>query len=178
MRFLISLAMLLLANHLLLGQQGGPKPPVARAVAAAPKVEFTDIAESAGLTVKTEAGGDKSKQYIIETTGSGAAFVDLDNDGWPDVFLVNGSRLEGFPEGQEATSHLYHNNHDGTFSDVTAKSGTGLKGWGQGVCAGDYDNDGARDLFVTFWGHNVLLHNNGDGTFSDVTGKAGMERMG
>ena len=88
--------------------------------------------------------------------------------------MVNGSRLEGFPEGEESTSHLYHNNHDGTFADVTGKSGAGLKGWGQGVCAGDYDNDGARDLFVTFWGHNVLLRNNGDGTFSDVSRKAGV----
>jgi hypothetical protein len=150
------------------------KPAPSATLPTAPKVNFVDIAESAGLTSKTEAGGDKSKQYIIETTGSGAAFVDLDNDGWPDIFMVNGSRLEGFPEGKESTSHLYHNNHDGTFADVTAKSGAGLRGWGQGVCAGDYDNDGARDLFVTFWGHNILLRNNGDGTFSDVTKKAGL----
>jgi enediyne biosynthesis protein E4 len=141
---------------------------------ASPKVNFVDIAESAGLNAKTEAGGEKSKKYIIETTGSGAAAVDLDNDGWPDIFLVNGSSLEGFPKGQEPTSHLYRNNHDGTFSDITQKAGVALKGWGQGVCAGDYDNDGFTDLFVTFWGHNVLLHNNGDGTFTDVTKKAGL----
>ncbi|MFZ0799280.1 MAG: CRTAC1 family protein [Terriglobales bacterium] len=139
-----------------------------------PKVNFVDIAERAGLTAKTEDGGDKTKRYIIETTGSGAAFFDFDNDGWPDIFLVNGSRLEGFPKGQEPTSHLYHNNHDGTFTDVTQKAGVGLIGWGQGVCAGDYDNDGFVDLFVTFWGHDVLLHNNGDGTFTDVTRKAGL----
>ena len=139
-----------------------------------PKVNFVDIADQAGLTAKTESGGEQSKKYIVETTGSGAAFVDYDNDGWPDVFLVNGSRLEGFPNGEEPTSHLYHNNHDGTFTDVTQKAGAGLKGWGQGVCAGDYDNDGWVDLFVTFWGHNVLLHNNGDGTFTDVTKKAGL----
>jgi enediyne biosynthesis protein E4 len=141
---------------------------------APPKVNFVDIAEHAGLTAKTEDGGDKTKRYIIETTGSGAAAFDFDNDGWPDIFLVNGSRLEGFPKGQEPTSHLYHNNRDGTFTDVTEKAGVGLIGWGQGVCAGDYDNDGFVDLFVTFWGHDVLLHNNGDGTFTDVTRKAGL----
>ena len=139
-----------------------------------PKVNFVDIAERAGLTAKTEDGGDKTKRYILETTGSGAAFFDFDNDGWPDIFLVNGSRLEGFPKGQEPTSHLYRNQHDGTFADVTQKAGVGLVGWGQGVCAGDYDNDGFVDLFVTFWGHDVLLHNNGDGTFTDVTRKAGL----
>ncbi len=120
------------------------------------------------------AGNEKVKKYIIETTGSGAAFFDFDNDGWPDVFLVNGSTLAGFPKGQEPTSHLYHNNGNGTFTDVTKKAGVALTGWGQGVCAGDYDNDGWVDLFVTFWGHNVLLHNNGDGTFTDVTKKAGL----
>jgi hypothetical protein len=139
-----------------------------------PKVNFVDIAERAGLTAKTEDGGEKTKRYIIETTGSGAAFFDFDNDGWPDIFLVNGSRLEGFSKGQEPTSHLYRNNRDGTFTDVTQKAGVGLVGWGQGVCAGDYDNDGFVDLFVTFWGHDVLLHNNGDGTFTDVTRKAGL----
>jgi hypothetical protein len=139
-----------------------------------PKVNFVDIAERAGLIAKTEDGGDKTKRYIIETTGSGAAFLDFDNDGWPDIFLVNGSRLGGFPKGQEPISHLYRNNRDGTFADVTQKAGVGLVGWGQGVCAGDYDNDGFVDLFVTFWGHDVLLHNNGDGTFTDVTRKAGL----
>ena len=139
-----------------------------------PKINFVDIAEKAGLTAKTEDGGDKAKRYIIETTGSGAAFFDFDNDGWPDAFLVNGSRLEGFPKGQEPTSHLYRNQRDGTFVDVTQSAGVGLKGWGQGVCAGDYDNDGWTDLFVTFWGHDVLLHNNGNGTFTDITKKAGL----
>jgi hypothetical protein len=156
-----------------------PQPAPASKVEPAPpptppKVNFVDIADHAGLTAKTEDGGDKSKRYIIETTGSGAAVLDFDNDGWPDIFLVNGSRLEGFPKGQEPTSHLYRNNHDGTFADVTQKAGVGLVGWGQGVCTGDYDNDGFVDLFVTFWGHDVLLHNNGDGTFTDVTRKAGL----
>ncbi len=160
-----------------------PPPPTP------PKVNFVDLAEHAGLTAKTESGGDKTKRYVLETTGSGVAAFDYDNDGWPDIFLVNGTRLEGFPKagvpstpgvgvmgwkGQEPTSHLYRNNHDGTFADVTQKAGVGLVGWGQGVCAGDYDNDGFVDLFVTFWGHDVLLHNNGDGTFTDVTRKAGL----
>ena len=139
-----------------------------------PKVHFVDIAPQSGLTAKTEAGGDKQKRYIIETTGSGVAAFDFDNDGWPDIFLVNGSRVEGFPKGEEPTSHLYRNNHDGTFSDVTRKANAALTGWGQGICAGDYGNDGNVDLFVTFWGHDVLLHNNGNGTFTDVTRKAGL----
>jgi hypothetical protein len=139
-----------------------------------PKINFVDIAARTGLTAKTVAGDEKRKKYIIETTGSGVAFIDYDNDGWPDVFLVNGSTLAGFPQGQEPTSHLYHNNGDGTFTDVTKKAGVALTGWGQGVCAGDYDNDGWVDLFVTLWGHNVLLHNNGDGTFTDVTKKTGL----
>ena len=139
-----------------------------------PRVNFVDIAARTGLSAKTVDGNEKRKKYIIETTGSGVAFFDYDNDGWPDVFLVNGSTLAGFPKGQEPTSHLYHNNRDGTFTDVTKKAGVALTGWGQGVCAGDYDNDGWEDLFVTFWGHNVLLHNNGDGTFTDVTKKVGL----
>jgi enediyne biosynthesis protein E4 len=142
--------------------------------ATPPNVHFVDIAARAGLTAKTEDGGEKTKKYIIETTGSGAAFFDYDNDGWPDIFLVNGTTLEGFPKGKEPTSHLYHNNRDGTFTDVTQKAHVALTGWGQGVCAGDYDNDGWVDLYITFWGHDVLLHNNGDGTFTDVTKQAGL----
>jgi enediyne biosynthesis protein E4 len=115
------------------------RPPEPSAVP--PKVHFVDIAARAGLTVRTEDGGEHSKKYIIETTGSGAAFFDYDNDGWPDIFLVNGTTLEGYPKGKEPTSHLYRNNRDGTFTDVTQKSHVALTGWGQGVCAGDYDND-------------------------------------
>jgi enediyne biosynthesis protein E4 len=88
---------------------------------------------------------------------------------------MNGSRLEGFPKGPEPTSHLYRNNHDGTFTDVSVSAGVAYSGWGQGICAGDYDNDGWVDLFLTFWGHNVLLHNNSNGTFTDVTAKAGLQ---
>src|SRR5262249_46209696 len=132
---------------------------VSRSASAPAKVNIVDMAAKAGLVAKTVTGGEKKKKYIIETTGTGAAWFDYDGDGWPDVFLVNGTTLEGFPKGQEPTSHLYHNNRDGTFTDVSKKAGVALTGWGQGVCAGDYDNDGWVDLFVTFWGHNVLLHN-------------------
>ena len=155
-------------------QQSAATPVPQPAPPLPPKIHFVDIAAQAGLTARTAYGGDRIKKYIIESTGTGAAVIDYDNDGWPDIFLVNGSTLQGFPKGQEPTSHLYHNNHDGTFTDVTQKAGVALTGWGQGVCAGDYDNDGFTDLFVTFWGHNVLLHNNGDGTFTDVTKKAGL----
>src|ERR1700736_1399779 len=133
---------------------------------------FGDIAEKAGLTAVNVFGGVDTKKYIIETTGTGVAIFDYDNDGWPDIFVVNGTTLEGLPAGKAPTSHLYHNNHDGTFTDVTAKAGLTHTGWGQGVCAGDYDNDGFEDLYVTYYGKNVLYHNKGNGTFTDVSEKA------
>ena len=110
-------------------------------------------------------GGESTKKFILETTGGGVALFDYDNDGWLDIFLVNGSRLEGFPRGQEPTSHLYRNNRDGTFTDVTVAAGLTHVGWGQGVCVGDYDGDGNLDLFVTYYGKNVLYRNRGNGTF-------------
>jgi hypothetical protein len=137
-------------------------------------VSFVDVARAAGLNAKTIFGGEHQNKYLLETTGCGVAFYDYDNDGWLDIFLVNGTRLEGFPRGQEPTSHLFKNNRDGTFTDVTAKSGLARSGWGQGVCVGDYDNDGFDDLFVTYYGKNVLYHNNGDGSFTDVSEKAGV----
>jgi enediyne biosynthesis protein E4 len=140
-----------------------------------PAIHFVDIAGQAGLNMMNFNGGDTHKQYLIETTGSGAVIFDYDNDGWPDIFLPNGSAVEGFPPGKEPSGHLYHNNHDGTFTDVTEKAGLVHPGWGQGACVGDYDNDGNLDLFVTYWGQNVLYRNNGDGTFSDVTEKAGLK---
>jgi hypothetical protein len=137
-------------------------------------VTFIDVAREAGLNAKTVYGGEHKNKYLLETTGCGAAFYDYDNDGWLDIFLVNGWRLEGFPAGQEPTSHLFKNNRDGSFTDVTEKAGLIHHGWGQGVCIGDYDNDGFDDLFVSYFGKNVLYHNNGDGTFTDVTDKAGV----
>ena len=138
-------------------------------------VHFEDIARQAGLTALNVYGGDTHKEFIIETTGNGAIIFDYDNDGWPDVYLPNGSTIEGFPDNKAPTAHLYHNNHDGTFNDVTARAGLLHSGWGQGGCVGDFDNDGYLDLLVTYWGQNALYRNNGDGTFTDVTAKAGLK---
>ncbi|GAC1428331.1 MAG: hypothetical protein NVS9B5_01420 [Terriglobales bacterium] len=137
-------------------------------------VSFLNVARDSGLNAKTIFGGEHKNKYLLETTGCGVAFYDYDNDGWLDIFLVNGSRLKGFPKGEEPFSHLFKNNRDGTFTDVTLKAGLNHTGWGQGVCVGDYDNDGFEDLFVTYYGKNVLYHNNGDGTFTDVSEKAGV----
>ncbi len=138
---------------------------------------FIDIADKAGLTAVNVFGGVDTKKYIIETTGTGVAIFDYDNDGWPDIFIVNGTSLEGFPPDQAPTNHLYHNNHDGTFTDVTAKAGLIASGWGQGVCTGDYDNDGWEDLYVTYYGKNRLYHND-HGVFTEVSGKAGVAGTG
>jgi len=141
-------------------------------------VSFLNVARESGLNAKTIYGGEHKNKYLLETTGCGVAFYDYDHDGWLDIFLVNGWRLEGFPAGQEPTSHLFKNNRDGTFTDITAKAGLLHSGWGQAVCVGDYDNDGFDDLFVTYFGKNVLYHNNGNGTFTDVSEKAGVAGNG
>ncbi|HTL28660.1 MAG TPA: CRTAC1 family protein [Tepidisphaeraceae bacterium] len=133
---------------------------------------FTDIAAQAGLTAPTVYGGTDKKNFIIETIGCGCAFIDYDNDGWLDIFVLCGTRTAGAPP--TATNRLYKNNRDGTFTDVTEKSGLHRTGWASAVCVGDFDNDGFDDLFVTYWGENVLYRNNGDGTFTDATKKAGL----
>jgi hypothetical protein len=145
-----------------------------RSAPALPSIRFVNVARDAGILHKTIYGGEDRNIYLLETTGCGVAFFDYDHDGWLDIFFVNGTRLEGFPKGQEPTNRLYRNNRDGTFTDVTEQAGLARSGWGQGVCVGDYDNDGYDDLFVTYYGQNVLYHNNGDGTFTDVTAKAGL----
>jgi enediyne biosynthesis protein E4 len=151
-----------------------PKGPLS-AVAGTPLgISFIDVARQSGLNAKTIYGGEHKNRYLLETTGCGVAFFDYDHDDWVDIFLVNGSRIEGFPKGQEPISHLFKNNRDGTFTDVTAKAGLAHSGWGQGCCVGDYNNDGWNDLFVSYYGQNVLYRNNGDGTFTDVTAKAGL----
>ena len=138
-------------------------------------VTYMDVAKQAGLTATNVWGGIEEKKYIVETKGSGIAFFDYDNDGWLDVYMTNGLRFgETWPPGQEPRSHLYKNNRDGTFTDVTEKSRLGQVGWQTGVSVGDYDNDGWDDLFCGFWGHNALFHNNGDGTFTDVSKKTGI----
>jgi enediyne biosynthesis protein E4 len=135
---------------------------------------FTDIAKQARLSEPIVYGGIDTKNYIIEVVGAGVAFLDYDNDGWMDLLVLNGTKLEGDPPG--VTSRLYKNNRDGTFSDVTAKAGLVRAGWASAVTVADYDNDGFDDLFITYYGHNVLYHNNGNGTFSDVTKKAGLSQ--
>ena len=141
----------------------------------APRFSFTEIAARSGITAPTVYGGRDANRYLLETTGCGAAALDYDSDGFLDLFVVNGTTLEGFPKGKEPTSHLYRNRGDGTFEDTTAKAGLALTGWGQGACAGDYDNDGHEDLFVTFWGRNRLFRNRGDGTFVETTAAAGLD---
>jgi hypothetical protein len=132
---------------------------------------FRDAAAGWGLTRPLIYGHPKQQKYILESTGSGAAAIDYDNDGRPDLFLVNGARLS--EPASEATSMLYHN--EGVrFVDVSARSGVARNGWGQGVCLGDYDNDGWTDLYVTYYGHNVLYRNRGDGTFEDRSGQTGV----
>jgi enediyne biosynthesis protein E4 len=133
---------------------------------------FVDVASTAGLHAPTIYGGVETKKYILESTGCGCAFIDYDNDGWMDLFLLSGTRLEGAPAG--ATNRLYKNNRDGTFTDVTEKAGLGAVGWASAVCVGDYNNDGFEDLFCTSFGQSVLYRNNGDGTFTDVTKAAGL----
>ncbi len=135
--------------------------------------KFVNVAREAGLTAKTIYGGEKKNQFQLENVGSGIAWLDFDHDGWLDLFQVNGTRLESIP-GEQPTNHLYRNNRNGTFTDVTDKAGLRRTGWGQGVCIGDYDNDGVDDLFVTYYGENVLYKNNGNGTFTEVTKKAGL----
>src|SRR5205807_2253849 len=133
---------------------------------------FQDVTARAGLRQVTVYGGVDRKDYIIEVTGCGCAFLDYDNDGWLDVFIPSGVRLSDTPEG--TSNRLYKNNRDGTFTDVTKESGLLKTGWAGGVCVGDYNNDGFEDLFVTYWGHNVIYHNNGDGTFVDVSAASGV----
>jgi len=135
---------------------------------------FTDITAAAGLSrARNVSGSPDRKRFLLEEMGCGAAFFDYDQDGWLDIFLVNGTTFEATP-GQAPRSYLFHNNRDGTFTDVTGKAGLTVSGWGQACCVGDYDNDGFDDLFVSYWGKNVLYHNNGDGTFTDVSEKAGV----
>jgi hypothetical protein len=155
--------------------------PALRMLAAegSSSIIFTDITASAGFSdALNVCGSPTNKQFLLEEMGCGVALFDYDKDGWLDIFLVNGTTLNPPANGKGVTSYLFHNNRDGTFTDVTAKAGLTHTGWGQACCVGDYDNDGYDDLFVTYFGHNVLYHNNGDGTFSDVSEKAGVAGAG
>ena len=133
---------------------------------------FVDVASAAGLHAPVIYGGVDSKKYILESTGCGCAFLDYDNDGWMDIFLLSGTRLNDAPPG--TTNRLYKNNRDSTFTDVTEKAGLQAVGWASAVCIGDYNNDGFDDIFCTYFGQNRLYCNRGDGTFADVTKAAGL----
>jgi len=139
------------------------------------RVVFNDVTAAAGLLHARNVFGEPAdKQFLLEEMGSGAAFFDYDHDGWLDIFLVNGSSFDPAVRDRRPTCHLLRNNRDGTFTDVTEQAGLTVSGWGQACCVGDFDNDGFDDLFVSYWGRNVLYRNNGDGTFTDVTDRAGV----
>ena len=157
----------------LLGGQGQAR------AASVPTPRFVDIASQAGLgAAVNQFGHATDKRFLLEVMGGGVAFFDYDHDGWPDIFVVNGTSFEPAANGAPPTSYLFHNNRDGTFTDVTREAGLTHSGWGQGCCVGDFDNDGFDDLFVSYWGKNVLYRNNGDGTFEDVSEDAGVAGSG
>jgi hypothetical protein len=178
----VSLCALLLAINVIASaqppkaeQSQGTHPPYPASDAHSGPAWFENVAPQAGLTMLNVNGDAATKKYIIETTGSGVAIIDYDHDGWPDIFLLNGTTLPGEHSPiQSPTSHLYHNNHDGTFTDVTVAAGLAYTGWAQGVCVGDYDNDGYDDLYVTYYGKNRLYHNERNGRFKDVSEQAGV----
>jgi len=171
---LVAAALLLLALKV-----SGQSPAPAKPASPPPLPSFVDVTEKAGINFR-HSFGEVKLSSIMEATGSGCVWSDYNNDGWLDLYVLSGRYLEGVtkfskPDGVDATNHLYRNNGDGTFTDVTAQAGVPGKGFGMGVTAGDYDNDGFEDLYVTNWNSAVLYHNNGDGTFTDVTAKAGVE---
>src|SRR5437868_8338241 len=140
--------------------------------ASAQQITFRDITAQAGIHF-THNNGAFGKKYLPETMGPGCAFIDYDNDGWPDILLVNGEDFPGHAKAP-STMKLYRNNHDGTFTDVTRKAGLAVPMFGLGVAVGDYDNDGFDDLFISALGQSHLFHNNRNGTFTDVTKAAGL----
>ena len=186
--------LLLLLSAFAAGAASAQKKPAAREMTANPPYPaseehpgpawFVDVAKQAGLTVLNVNGSADAKRYILEATGSGVAIIDYDRDGWPDIFLVNGQALQpAEPDGKRSqsvapTSHLLHNNHDGTFTDVTQSAGLSSVAWGQGACVGDYDNDGYDDIFVTGYGHNRLYRNDGKGHFRELAAEAGVAGSG
>jgi len=162
----LAIALIFLLEALPITQTG------AGAAAETASIQFRDVTQQAGIRF-VHNNGAFGKKFLPETMGPGVAFIDYDNDGWPDIFLVNGMDWPGHVQ-KHSTPKLYHNNHDGTFTDVTHKAGLDVELFGMGVAVGDYDNDGFDDLFVTAYGQNHLFHNNGNGTFTDATQKAGL----
>ena len=152
-------------------------PKDAHSSTAGSAISLADVTRAAGIDFHLTCGS-LEKHYIMETMCGGVAVFDYDNDGWMDIYFVNGSTLDDLRAGKCHTGKLYHNNHDGTYTDVTARSGLTHCGWGFGVAVGDYDNDGWDDLYVTYLNGGILYHNNYDGTFTDVTAKAGVGNTG
>jgi enediyne biosynthesis protein E4 len=150
-----------------------PKPDSKHIAPTATLPPFVDVTQAAGINFHLNCGS-KEKLYIVETMCGGAAAFDYDNDGWMDILLVDGSTVADYRAGKCHPPRLYHNNHDGTFIDVSAKSGLNFCGWGYGVAIGDFDNDGWEDVYITGFHGSALYHNNYDGTFTDVTAKAGV----
>ena len=177
LKFWVFFAVVVLVCFLVLPQWSTlvGSPDAAQMGVPKPQVEFRDVASAAGLDAINVSGNATDKRYILETTGDGVGIFDFDNDGLMDVFLVNATTMDGKGRGENATSHLYRNLGNLHFEDVTEKAGLARVGWGQGVCVGDYDNDGREDLFVTHYGHSLLYHNEGNGTFKDVTEQAGLK---
>jgi len=154
-----------------------PSSAQTRQTASSNSISFADVTKAAGIDFHLTCGSPE-KRYIMESMCGGVAVFDYDNDGWMDIYFVNGSTLGDMRAGKCDPGKLYHNNHDGTFTDVTTKSGLTHCGWGFGVAVGDYDNDGWDDLYITYLDGGVLYHNNHDGTFTDVTAKAGVGNSG
>lgn len=139
---------------------------------------FSEVPPSQSGIIWRHVNGRSEDMYLPETTGAGCGFLDYDNDGWMDIYLVNSGACDFFTPLSPLRNALYHNNRDGTFTDVTEKAGVGGSGYGQGIAVGDYDGDGFPDIYLTQYGRSVLYHNNGDGTFHDVTEKAGVAAPG
>ena len=141
-------------------------------------IRLVDIAGPSGLTVPNTFGGRDKKTYILESTGNGAAIFDYDGDGANDILIANGTTLEGPAAGASRTVQLYHNDGQGRFTDVSRQAGFTVEGWAQGVCVGDYDNDGNPDVLITYYGHNRLYRNLGNGKFADATAAAHLPAAG
>src|SRR6266700_785654 len=160
------------------GVRGG-SPQLTANSAAPPKVDLFELVPPSVSGISWwHVNGRSPEYYLPETTGAGCAFLDFDNDGWMDIYLVNSGRCDFYDPKPPLRNALYRNNRDGTFTDVTEKAGVAARGYGQGVAAGDYNADGWPDLYVTQYGRSILYHNNGDGTFTDVSAKAGVSAPG